>query len=191
MPRPVLAVSIMEDLMNRTSTIRIAAMTLALASGAASISTAQYRAKETFVRVDTTTRTDAKLSRDASAMSPAAKQDSPHAPGNFYIGLGAGASMPSGEFRNDYRNGWNASVPIGWKTANSPLGMRFDLAYSKWGGETVEGVKLQSAAVWDGMLDATFDMPFGTNKTSAFYVVGGGGLHYFPKYGGESYPVNQ
>ena len=175
--------------MNRTSTIRIAAMTLALVSGAASISTAQYRAKETFVRVDTTTRTNATLSRDASATSPAAKQDSPRAPGSFYIGLGAGASMPSGEFRNDYRNGWNASVPIGWKPANSPLGMRFDLAYSKWGGETVEGVKLQSAAVCDGMLDATFDMPFGTNKTSAFYVVGGGGLHYFPKYGGESYSV--
>lgn len=187
MPRSVLAVSIMEDVMNRTSTIRIAAMTLALVSGAVSTSRGQYRAKETFARVDTSAHTNATPAREADAIAPAPKQDSPHAPGSFYIGLGAGASMPSGNFGNDYRSGWNASVPIGWKPANSPLGMRFDLAYSKWGGETIEGVKLQSAAVWDGMLDATVDMPFGTNKTSAFYVVGGGGLHYFPKYGSESY----
>jgi hypothetical protein len=65
--------------------------------------------------------------------------------------------------------------------------MRFDVAYSKCGGATVDGVKLQSAAVWDGMLDATVDMPFGANRTSSFYLLGGGGVHYFPNYGGESY----
>ena len=66
--------------MNRTSTTRIAAVTPALVSGAAATSSAQYRAKETFARADTTTGT---------------------------------------EFRNDYRNGWNASVPVGWKPASS------------------------------------------------------------------------
>jgi len=64
--------------------------------------------------------------------------------------------------------------------------MRADIAYSKWGGETVDGVTVGSAAVWDGMLDATVDMPFGTNKTSSFYLLGGGGVHYFPKYGSAS-----
>ena len=144
--------------MTRTLTIRTAAAALALASGAASIGNAQYRAKQ------------------ASTS-------------NFYVGLAAGASMPSGQFRNAYRDGWSATVPIGWRPANGPLGMRLDIAYSKWGGATVGGVKLASAAVWDGMLDATVDMPFGANKTSSFYLVGGGGLHYFPKYGGESYSV--
>jgi hypothetical protein len=150
---------------------------------------AQYRAKESFARVDTAANTKSTISRDSSGVNRAAKQDSPRTPGSFYIGLAAGASMPSGEFRNDYKNGWNASVPIGWKPANSPLGLRFDLAYSKWGGETVQGVKLGSAAVWDGMLDATVDMPLGANKSSTFYLVGGGGVHYFPSYGGESYSV--
>ena len=51
----------------------------------------------------------------------------------------------------------------------------------------MDGVKLGSAAVWDGMLDATVDMPFGTNKTSSFYLLGGGGVHYFPRYGGAGY----
>ncbi len=176
--------------MNRTSTkrtARTAVMALALVSSVASISTAQYRAKNTFARVDTTTRTTATIARDSNAV-PAAKQ-SPRAPGKFYIGLAAGASMPSGEFRNDYRDGWSAAVPIGWHPANGPLGMRLDVAYSKWGGETVGGVKLESAAVWDGMLDATVDMPFGANKTSSFYLLGGGGVHYFPSYGSESYAV--
>jgi len=108
---------------------------------------------------------------------------------NFYIGVAAGASMPSGEFRDLYRDGWSASVPIGWRAPNSPLGLRADIAYSKWGGETIDGVKLGSAAVWDGMLDATLDMPFGANKAASLYLVGGGGVHYFPKYGGESYSV--
>lgn len=180
--------------MKRTSTLRIAwtaATTLAFVSSAASIGSAQYRAKEGFGRGDTAANATGTISRDASGVIPAAKQQSPRAPGNFYIGLAAGASMPSGEFRNAYQDGWAASVPIGWKPANSPLGVRFDLAYSKWGGETIDGVKLGSAAVWDGMLDATLDMPLGANRASTFYLVGGGGIHYFPEYGGESYAVTQ
>ena len=175
--------------MNRTSTILTAATALAVVSGGRSTSMAQYRAKDTFSSASTTTRTPATAARDSSPVAPAVHAQAPRGPGSFYIGLAAGASMPSGELRNGYRDGWSASVPIGWKPANSPLGLRFDLAYSKWGGETIDGVKLGSAAVWDGMLDATVDLPFGTNKTSSFYVVGGGGVHYFPKYGGESYSV--
>jgi opacity protein-like surface antigen len=173
--------------MNRTSTIRTAAMALALVSSAASNARAQYRAREALARVDTTTHTASTIARDSSTVAPGIKRQSPRGPGNFYIGLAAGASMPSGEFRNDYRDGWNAAVPIGWRPANSPLGMRLDVSYSKWGGATVDGVKLQSAAVWDGMLDATVDMPFGANRTSSFYLIGGGGVHYFPSYGSESY----
>lgn len=172
--------------MNRTSTIRTAALALALVSSAASISAAQYRNTNGFTRAATTTRDTSTIARDSSAGVAAFKQPSPRGPNTFYIGLGAGASMPSGQFRNVYKDGWSATVPLGWRPANSPLGMRADIAYSKWGGETVDGVKLGSAAVWDGMLDATLDMPFGTNKTSSFYLLGGGGVHYFPKYGGAS-----
>ena len=164
-------------------------MTLALVSSATTIGSAQYRAKEAFARVDTNANAKATTARESSGGVPAAKQEPSRTPGNFYIGLAAGASMPSGGFRNDYKNGWNASVPIGWKPANGPLGVRFDLAYSKWGGETIQGVKLGSAAVWDGMLDATVDMPLGANRASTFYLVGGGGVHYFPSYGGESYDM--
>lgn len=120
-------------------------------------------------------------------MSGAQYQTTTTRPGSFYVGLAAGASMPSGQFADFYNNGWNVAVPIGWKSARSPLGMRLDVAYSKWGGATVAGEKFGSAAVWDGMLDATLDMPLGARKTSSFYLVGGGGVHYFPKYGGESY----
>jgi hypothetical protein len=180
--------------MTRTSTIRTArtaAMTLALVSSAATIGSAQYRAKEPFARADTTPNTTATIARESGGVIPAVKQQSARASGNLYIGLAAGASMPSGEFRNAYKDGWAASVPIGWKPANSPLGVRLDLAYSKWGGETIDGVTLGSAAVWDAMLDATVDMPLGANRASTFYLMGGGGVHYFPEYGGESYSATQ
>ena len=172
--------------MNRTSTARTAAVALVLVSSVASNSAAQYRTNSAFARADTTTRNRSTIARDSSAVGPAFKQPSPRGPNTLYIGFGAGASMPSGQFRNVYKDGWSATVPLGWRPANSPLGMRADIAYSKWGGATVDGVKLGSAAVWDGMLDATVDMPFGTNKTSSFYLLGGGGVHYFPKYGSAS-----
>lgn len=129
------------------------------------------------------------LVSSAASIGGAQYQAKKSSAGNFSIGLAAGASIPSGELRSDYRDGWSAAVPIGWRPANGPLGMRLDIAYSRWGGATVDGVKLQSAAVWDGMLDATVDMPFGAHKSSSFYLVGGGGLHYFPSYGGESYAI--
>jgi hypothetical protein len=172
--------------MNRTSTLRTAAVVLALVSSVASISAAQYRPTSAFARAGTTAHDTSTIARDSSAVAPAFKQPSPRGPNTFYIGFGAGASMPSGEFRNVYKDGWSATVPLGWRPANSPLGIRADVAYSKWGGETIDGVKLGSAAVWDGMLDATVDMPFGANKTSSFYLLGGGGVHYFPKYGSAS-----
>jgi hypothetical protein len=178
--------------MNRTSSLRIeqtartAALTLAFVSSAATIGSAQYRAKDAFARVDTAASSATKIARDSSAVIPAAKQQSPRAPGNFYIGLAAGASMPSGGFRNFYRDGWNADVPFGWRAPNSPLGLRLDIAYSRWSGETINGVKVGSSALWDGMLDATLDMPFGANKASSFYLFGGAGAHYFPAYGGAS-----
>jgi hypothetical protein len=176
--------------MNRTSTIRTVAMTLALVSSAASMSQAQYRNNAAFARGDTTAPIKTSSARDSSRRNSSVvahplQQSSSRPSSNFYVGFAAGASMPSGEFGNAYENGWNVAVPIGWRPANGPLGMRLDIAYSKWGGATLGGVKLSSAAVWDGMLDATVDMPFGANKTSSLYVVGGGGLHYFPDYGGE------
>lgn len=175
--------------MSRTLNIRATAMALALVSSTASIGRAQRRAPEPFARADAATPTPA-TTRDARAPALAPSEQLPRGPGNFYIGIAAGASLPSGDFRDLYRDGWSATVPIGWHPENSPLGMRLDVAYSRWGGETIGGVKLQSAAVWDGMLDATLDMPFGTNRTSAFYLVGGGGVHYFPKYGGDNSSVS-
>lgn len=176
--------------MNRTSTIRTAAMALALVSSAASMSRAQYRSNVAFARADTTAPVKTARTRDSTAVAHAPAQYSSR-PGNFYVGFAAGANMPSGAFGDAYENGWSVAVPIGWRPASGPLGMRLDIAYSKWGGATLGGVKLQSAAVWDGMLDATVDMPFGTNKASSFYLIGGGGLHYFPDYGGGSYSVSQ
>ena len=131
--------------MNRTSTARTAAVALVLVSSVASNSAAQYRMNSALARADTTTRTRSTI--DSSAVAPAFKQPSPRGPNTFYIGFGAGASMPSGQFRNVYKDGWSATVPLGWRPANSPLGMRADIAYSKWGGATVDGVKLGSAAV--------------------------------------------
>lgn len=171
--------------MQRTSTIRAISAALALVACAASMSAAQYRAQNTLARGDTTvTRHRASTGQSARVAHPATQYGTSR--GNFYIGVAAGASMPTGNFGDFYESGWAATIPVGWRPANGPLGIRFDLAYSTWGGATVGGVKLQSAAVWDGMLDATLDMPFGTNRTSSFYLVGGGGAHYFPEYGQSS-----
>jgi hypothetical protein len=51
--------------------------------------------------------------------------------GSFYIGIGGGASIPSGDIYNGYNPGWNVTVPMGWESTSLPFGLRLDLAYDR------------------------------------------------------------
>lgn len=108
----------------------------------------------------------------------------------FWIGVGGGASIPTGNLHDGgYDTGWNITVPIGWQAARSPLGLRLDLSYDRLNGSTIAStpvnVTLSDANLWSGTLDLTLQFPFGRSGSS-FYLMGGGGIHHFTDIGSEN-----
>jgi hypothetical protein len=96
----------------------------------------------------------------------------------FYIGVGGGASVPTGNFDNGFKTGWNITVPIGWQSSESPWGVRIDGSYDRATGRTFGGTSLSDASIWSGTLDLTLLLPFGNGGTG-LYFMGGGGVHHF------------
>lgn len=109
----------------------------------------------------------------------------------LYIGVAGGATFPTGDFKNGYNTGWNVDVPIGWQSTSTPWGLRLDATYNQLGGKSVSDgfntFTLSNAKVWSGLLDLTFRLPMGEQGTSAFYLLGGGGVHHFTDLGGSTF----
>ena len=124
----------------------------------------------------------------------------------FVIGLAAGWSAPNGKYGDVFDNGWNVTLPIGWHRQSSRFGFRFDVAYDSHGGKSTqatapppvvsqpiqpvptssEGVTstydLDDGSIWSGNLDGTLDLAqWGKNRFGSFYLLGGGGVHFFNK----------
>jgi hypothetical protein len=90
-----------------------------------------------------------------------------------------------------YDTGWNVTVPIGWQSTTNPSwGVRVDLSYDRLNGGTLASVPgasitLSDANIWSGALDLTLQIPFG-RSSSAFYVMGGGGVYHFTDLGDDA-----
>jgi len=52
--------------------------------------------------------------------------------GGLYFGLAGGASFPAANSNDAAKPGWRVEVPFGIDPKNSPLGLRFNLGYSKY-----------------------------------------------------------
>lgn len=106
--------------------------------------------------------------------------------GNFYWGLGAGASMPQGNLSDGYGVGYNVTLPFGWDAATNPLGLRVDLGYDRAIGKASAGIN-NDVGVWSANADLKVRMPIpGVNNASRFYVVGGGGAARVVSHGNPS-----
>ena len=110
----------------------------------------------------------------------------------FSIGVGGGAVFPMSDLKNAYNTGWNVTVPIAWQSMTWPVGVRLDLSYEKLGAKSFSTVgggttQLDKPALWNGMLDLTYKVPFGFMPSgSGLYVLGGGGVHRISNYGGTT-----
>jgi hypothetical protein len=117
----------------------------------------------------------------------------------FFVGLAGGYSGTSGTYGDVYKPGWNITVPIGWQRRAGRWGVRSDFMYDSHGGRLVtqsttpEPIQtpfstptvtsqydVDNGAVWSGNLDVVVDLAkWGINRLSQFYLLGGGGVHYF------------
>jgi hypothetical protein len=126
-----------------------------------------------------------------------------HYGNGFYVGLGAGAGIPTQAIRNAYDAGVTVAVPIGWDAPLGPLGFRVDLGYTRlnsrstfrntgstagttYGTSGTPTLATADAQVWSALANAKLRLPilggFFGGPTSGLYAVGGGGVNYFRNY---------
>jgi opacity protein-like surface antigen len=113
------------------------------------------------------------------ASGAAAAQDAvPRSPIQF--GVMGGATIPTGDFNDFVKTGWNAGALLNFGFANSPVQLRVDGSWNQMNYKCTlcDGVKLR-------LLDATADavFAFGTQSPAQFYVLGGVGVYNFKNTG--------
>jgi len=114
----------------------------------------------------------------------------------WYLGVSGGSAMPNGQFKElGYDNGWGVNVPIGYHARNHLLGMRLDLGYSQFQGNSFLGTGTggapltltnNSPKVLSATLNMTARLPLNQSRSIALYGVGGGGLYQFRDFGPTS-----
>jgi opacity protein-like surface antigen len=117
-----------------------------------------------------------------------------HYGNGFYLGIGGGATMPTGGIRDAYDRGYNVSVPFGWDQQTGPFGLRFDVTYDQMHARstfrssddlpTAVALTTVNPQIWSGMADLKLRLPFGsfTSTRTGLYVLGGVGAHYLRNY---------
>ena len=112
------------------------------------------------------------------------------------MAFGGGTVIPADDFDQiGYRSGFNVNLPIGWHPQDNLLGLRLDLVYNQFAGQsfappTSDGTPLlldnPNPQVFSGTLNLTMDLPVHPMRNLGFYGVGGGGLYLFQGYGTTS-----
>lgn len=114
----------------------------------------------------------------------------------WYLGVSAGSAMPQGDFdRLGYGNGFNVNVPIGYHSRSHLLGVRLDLGYSQFSGNSFTGTTSGGSSVtlnnndpkvFSAVANVTMRLPLNASRSVNLYGVGGGGLYTFRSFGQSS-----
>jgi hypothetical protein len=150
-----------------------------------SIATAERLRQEELARIE-------RARQDSIAAAERARQDSiaaaeaerlrQLAKGDVYFRLGAGVSMPQSDFKNSYNNGFNVTGSAGWHKWNSPIGLRLDVGYDRFGLKSGGSTK---ANIWSGLGQVTFKIPQ-VLAVSPYLVAGGGVYRFSNSYAGST-----
>jgi hypothetical protein len=104
--------------------------------------------------------------------------------GSFQFGVGAGVAMPTGDWRNVTKDGFDVHAHLGWFPGASVFGLRLDGDYVSMGGRDEDcsgcpGAKLFSVS-GNAVLRFALDRKSPVNPQ--FYVLGGAGLDWFQDF---------
>ncbi len=116
--------------------------------------------------------------------------------GNFYVGIGAGAAVPTSSIRDAYNTGVNIGVPLGWDSPTSIFGLRLDLTYNNFSARSsfrngtptgnVVALTSENPQIWSALGDLKLRLPFtgrfANGATTGIYVLGGVDAHYLRNY---------
>jgi hypothetical protein len=155
------------------------------------------------VMADTTPTTTAMTATATTTnVEPAPRMQRRHYGNGFYVGIGAGAGIPTQAVREGYDPGVAVQVPIGWDSPTGPLGFRLDLGYTRFNSRNsfrstgfttgsafntsgVTTIATSDPQMWSAIADVKVRYPFSgrfRGASSGLYVVGGGGVNYIRDY---------
>ena len=88
----------------------------------------------------------------------------------FQIGAAAGVAIPTGDFADSNKMGYNVTLAVGVRPAYAPVGVRLEAAYNQFGFEGGGG-NVNVPAFTGNLI---FGLPVATFSP---YVIGGAGLY--------------
>ena len=104
--------------------------------------------------------------------------------GAFQFGVGVGAALPTGDWRNVSKDGYDIHAHLGWFPGASVFGLRLDGDYIGMGGRETDCSGCPGAKAFEVGLDAV--LRFALDRKSPvnpqFYVLGGGGFDWFSDF---------
>jgi len=98
--------------------------------------------------------------------------------GGFYIGVAAGSSMPAANFNDSDHPGWRVEVPFGIDPIGSPLGLRFNLGYSRYEPHTYAKQWLGNAQIMNADADLKVRLVKANPFSRRVQLYGIGGVSY-------------
>ena len=104
------------------------------------------------------------------ASSPAYAQ----APKPVSLDLALGAAIPVGDFSNGFNTGFNGSVGLGLTSIGSPVGIRFEGMYNKFGGRNDIGANQPDSRIIAGTANLEYSLP---GQGIRPYLIGGAGYY--------------
>jgi hypothetical protein len=105
----------------------------------------------------------------------------------FYIGAGTGANFATGTLRDlGYASALHLQVPIGWSKRGNLLGIRTEWAMQRLEGRARGSFTNLDPEIYSGVAMLTLDLPLNSEKNTAFYLMGGGGVYQFRHIGATS-----
>ena len=101
--------------------------------------------------------------------------------GSFQFGIGVGAALPTGDWRNVVKDGYDIHAHLGWFPGANVFGLRLDGDYVSMGGRETDCSACPGAKAFQLGLDAVLRFPLDRKSpvNPQIYFLGGGGLTWF------------
>ena len=90
------------------------------------------------------------------------------------LGISAGAAIPAGSFADAYNTGYNGTVSVGFNSLGSPIGLRVDGMYNKFGGRDDIGDSQPDARIIGANANLVYSLP---GQGIRPYLIGGAGIY--------------
>ena len=103
---------------------------------------------------------------------------------SFQFGLGVGAALPTGDWRNVAKDGYDLHAHLGFFPGSGPVGLRIDGDWAAMGGRETDCANCPGAKLISGSANLVVRFPMDRKSpvNPQIYFLGGGGIDKFTDF---------